>query len=675
MNFKKLIANIALMALCCPSPVLAQKQKQAAAADAWWITPEGVSYSVCEHPSQVVRIALDLFGQDMKEVTGSKTREKTNAPIQILQLNTLTDKEFEAMQRMGIPYQRFITRKDAFLLCVRGGRVIVAGSDARGTAYGIMELSRLAGVSPWTWWNDAHPAPVKQMKMAAGYESLQVPSIEYRAVQLLDPNMVKPGQMHQLFRLMLRLRANTLWEGDEYKASADSFDICLGSQHQIMDTQLSKNKKKIKRHKQKIQDHSTWTWNDESTWMADTQPGLLYNDLITKGNKGEYNVWVIGIHHPKCATYNLQLFTDLAWNNASVRATTLTKHLQNWLAGHFGAQTAQKLLPVMTEYYRLTAIRKPESMNQLYGEMEFNSGEFGNELERYLLMYDQLKEKVANIEKTIPATQRDAFFEIIKYPVYASASVAEKELEAQESRYITRPGLFDKDTEARIAAALSLNAYQQLKSLTAYYDQRVAGGKWQGWMLSGHNVFQAPRLPGKLTTDEVKRYASERNDRRNLAPLNILNANFEARNASKYATVYGKGVLGIPLLGHGNSAVSLLGETSLNYTFWTAQGGDICFTLATIPVDAHAKTDMRVSVTIDQREPVIFKLREDYGSEAWQESKNRGQTLRSFFVTLSKGSHNIKIRALDDQIAIDQLMLDYDVTRQYYMIPTYGVIQ
>ena len=46
-------------------------------------------------------------------------------------------------------------KKQAFLLQVLpDGKLLVAGSDSHGTAYGIMELSRLIGVSPWEWWAD-----------------------------------------------------------------------------------------------------------------------------------------------------------------------------------------------------------------------------------------------------------------------------------------------------------------------------------------------------------------------------------------------------------------------------------------------------------------------------------------------------------------------------------------
>ncbi len=40
-------------------------------------------------------------------------------------------------------------------------RLVIAGSDKRGTAYGVFEISKQMGVSPWYWWADV---PVKKKK-------------------------------------------------------------------------------------------------------------------------------------------------------------------------------------------------------------------------------------------------------------------------------------------------------------------------------------------------------------------------------------------------------------------------------------------------------------------------------------------------------------------------------
>ena len=51
--------------------------------------------------SPVVKIALKEFAGDMKAVTGFDAKEKSGAPIQIYQLDQLTNKEFSAVEKLG----------------------------------------------------------------------------------------------------------------------------------------------------------------------------------------------------------------------------------------------------------------------------------------------------------------------------------------------------------------------------------------------------------------------------------------------------------------------------------------------------------------------------------------------------------------------------------------------
>ncbi len=104
-------------------------------------------------------------------------------------------------------------------------QLIIAGSDKRGTIYGIYELSQQLGVSPWYWWADV---PVKKRPEAyvkAGRYFSGEPKVKYRGIFINDENpcmqtwaRAKFGGMNRemythLFELLLRLRANFLWPG------------------------------------------------------------------------------------------------------------------------------------------------------------------------------------------------------------------------------------------------------------------------------------------------------------------------------------------------------------------------------------------------------------------------------------------------------------------------------
>ena len=103
----------------------------------WYDGQHPVTYQVVGKPAPVVMQALQMFCGDMELVTGKAPVASKNATIRIV-------------QGRG--------NDDGFRLSVSpAGQIVVEGHNARGTAYGLLELSRMAGVSPWVWWGDVRP--------------------------------------------------------------------------------------------------------------------------------------------------------------------------------------------------------------------------------------------------------------------------------------------------------------------------------------------------------------------------------------------------------------------------------------------------------------------------------------------------------------------------------------
>ena len=707
MKYKKIILVVALALACFSSQnanaltetKVKKTETQTASPNVYWTDGYGrVSYTTNSILSPVVKIALKEFAGDMKAVTGFEAKEKSSAPIQIYQLDQLTNKEFSAVEKLGAPLHLIITAKDAFYIGTRKGKLIVIGSNARGTAYAIMKLSELAGVSPLAAWNDLQPAQRKSLYTPVDQQWIEVPRIEFRGLALNNSQWMKPQNYSRIARLMLRLRANTLWQVDGRheaaynKAVVDSFDICVAENYKVTEFVGKKHKKK---HRKTIENVKL-VCSDAQMEMSNLSPGLLLEMLNSKdylesknaqhgkshrseAHNDEDCAWIANVTNPKQSTFQLAMMMNLAWNKNALKAGCKT-YIQNTLNAFFGAVTGRKIMPLMEEYYRLTSIRHSAYMAMPYGDTEFHSGEFGNELERFLYRYDLLKAKTESIERMLPQNQKDGFFEVVKYPIFQAALVAEKELEAQEARHIARPGLFNKDDEAKAAAAVSIDAYNKLKQLNAYYS-RIRNGKWKNFILTNGAEMQAPQIPGTLPAADIKQLKADAFDRNNdLKPLSVVTSDIIAKNAWEWskatesplaqASVRGAEKITVrQLLGHSGKAVKLPKGASLSYDFYSEMSGDARFTIAVVPCFLNAVKDMRVSVSIDRAEPVICQLKEVYNSKDWKFDLWRGQTLKSFYVTLPDGSHNVTIKALDDNVMIDQWVLDYDVDREYYVFP------
>lgn len=218
---------------------------------------KNISLVVEKNEEKVVHLAIDLLKRDVKSVLDAELildgKESHVIVGTIGQSSLLKNYAKEVATIEG--------RHEAFLLKVlEGGKLLIAGSDKRGTAYGVLELSRLLGVSPWEWWADATPEKREVFRLPVGYTLTQEPTVPYRGIFLndedwgllpwsnqtyephKDKNHIGPKTYRRIFELMLRLRANTLWpamhectlpffltEGNR-EAAAD-YSIFIGSSH------------------------------------------------------------------------------------------------------------------------------------------------------------------------------------------------------------------------------------------------------------------------------------------------------------------------------------------------------------------------------------------------------------------------------------------------------------
>lgn len=201
--------------------------------------------------------------------------------------------------------------------------LVVAGSDKRGTIFGIYELSKQIGVSPWYWWADV-PVEKKGNLYAIPYIYIDgPPSVKYRGIFLNDeaPDLTnwiraKFGFVAQsdnppipqgvakyghefysrLFELLLRLKGNYLWpamwnnafneDDPENPRIADEYGIVMGNSHQ--EPMLRAQKEWDRRYQRKL---GSWNYAKspdilESFWRDGIRRNSKYESIITIGLRG-----------------------------------------------------------------------------------------------------------------------------------------------------------------------------------------------------------------------------------------------------------------------------------------------------------------------------------------------------------------------------------------------------
>ena len=425
-------------------------------------------------------------------------------------------------------------------------------------------------------------------------------------------------------------------------------------------------------------------------WLTTTQPGLVYHEMLEAYNHNVRKLWITNVNDPKKAAYDLEFFLDMAWNVNFVQPETIQEHLERWLVREFGQAAAARIAPAMQEFYRLCAIRKPEFMGWSQVELpdkerypggfspvidtEFSFSEFGNEAQRYVDRFREVRTCVEESASLVPERSRDAYFAMISYPVCAAESMAEKMLYAQRARQLARttyaPGVWKPDSTLLAASALSQHAYQDIRDLTWEYNNKLAGGKWKGAMSESPRqlyVFWAPLLPVALSEEEIPVLLGIARDWK-AEPLVSASADWYARNAFEY-DLASEPVRPVENLGHSNRAVPVPKGASLQYSFPSERSGNAVIRVAVIPTQANDRGDIRFSVSVDGGTPQVVSIKEPYRSDRWKENVSRGQARVSLPVELSQGSHTLTLTAVDDHIIFDQWMVDFDTNRKFYLFP------
>ena len=120
----------------------------------------GAAIGYSEQEYEGVKMAIENLREDMQRVLGQKPQTSSISPLTSNILIGTLGKNKD-IDRLKLPDLK--GKREKFIITTVGNQVIIAGSDKRGTIYGIYELSRQLGVSPWYWWADArtcvlHPA-------------------------------------------------------------------------------------------------------------------------------------------------------------------------------------------------------------------------------------------------------------------------------------------------------------------------------------------------------------------------------------------------------------------------------------------------------------------------------------------------------------------------------------
>ena len=203
-----------------------------------------------------VSYAANALVKDISKVSGSQATITSNRKATIL-VGTIGHSAAidQLVKQKRINGNLLKGKREKFIITVVDNQLIIAGSDRRGSIYGIYELSQQMGVSPWYDWADVPVEHHDSIFVNRGTYTDGEPAVRYRGIFLNDEapcltswvkNTYGTGYgdhrfYQRVFELVLRLRGNMMWpamwgwafyaDDPENEKTADEMGVVMSTSH------------------------------------------------------------------------------------------------------------------------------------------------------------------------------------------------------------------------------------------------------------------------------------------------------------------------------------------------------------------------------------------------------------------------------------------------------------
>ncbi len=394
---------------------------------------------------------------------------------------------------------------------------------------------------------------------------------------------------------------------------------------------------------------SYWGRPHDYLWLSTTQPGLIWYEINKAYENGAKKMWIVNVGDIKPAEYDTELFLDLAWNINSIKSDGLKQYSKDWAAREFSPKISVEISAIFEEYYRLAFLRKPEYMGWSQTEpttaiklSDFSTEEIWNRIKAY----NSLIEKVDSLSSSIPEERKDAWFQLVVYPVKGAGFMNFKFL------YWNLASTTSNENQKKKYDSLSAEAYQKIKELTDFYNTKLSNGKWNQMM-----SMQPRNLPvfDSIKKTEFSEVAIKAKENKVVIQANQF---VSKKDLKEYQW---KPING---LGFSNNAITLFPlkqqyfkteKPSVSYEFKIENTGEFEIEIHLLPTHSN-NFDHEIGVQMDGNTPQFFKINTKDRDKIWKENVLRNSAIVKVPISkLEKGKHTIKVEVNQTGIVLDYI--------------------
>ncbi|WP_406845450.1 glycosyl hydrolase 115 family protein [Flavobacterium soyae] len=420
-------------------------------------------------------------------------------------------------------------------------------------------------------------------------------------------------------------------------------------------------------------------------WINTNQIERIWEQMDLAYQYGVDKIWIVNVGDIKPMEFPIEFFLDMAWNPEKFNAGNLDQYYVNWAKENFGDQNTNDIAEILKLYTKYNSRRKPELLDsKTYSIMNYN------EAEKVVEDYKKLVQKANSINKKLQPEYKDAFYQLVLFPVLASSNLIEMYVAAAKNQLYASQGR----ASANLYAEKVKELFERDSLLTNYYHTKLANGKWNHIMSQTHIGYDNWQQPDKniipqtktieLAIKEVTKIAAEDfpksetsiNKNRDLYHVRgFVEDNgyisIESKNYSKAINSDAVKWTTIPNLGRTESGVTLkpsnikpieISEQSprLEYDVHFFSKGNVKVHAYFSPtINFTTRDGLKYGIAFDEEKPQIINFNADNSEKNWAESvANNIKIITSVHTIEKAGNHVLKFYGIDPALVLQKIVIE-----------------
>ncbi len=416
-------------------------------------------------------------------------------------------------------------------------------------------------------------------------------------------------------------------------------------------------------------------------WINTNQIERTWEQMDLAYQHGVDKIWIVNVGDIKPMEFPIEFFLDMAWNPEKFNAGNLQDYYVNWAKENFGGQFTVEIAEILKLYTKYNARRKPE----LLDEKTYSITNY-NEADRVVADYQKLVKKTNAINEKLKPEYKDAYYQLVLFPVLASANLNELYVATAKNHLYAEQGRASANDYAEKVKSL----FEKDSLLTNYYHTKVANGKWNHMMSQthiGYTNWQQPdknvipktktvEISNKVETKTSTKAETSTNKNRNLEHVRgFVEDNgyisIESKNYSKAINSDSVKWTVIPNLGKTDAGITIkpsnvqpieISEQSprLEYNVHFFSKGKIKVKAYFSPTINFKNGDgLKFGIAFDSEKPQIMNLNADFSEKAWASSvANNIKIITSEHQIEKSGNHVLKIYAIDPALVLQKIVIE-----------------